>query len=216
MLSIGISIRQFAWATSFVVLGVLPSMAGVIQVTASGGPGAGPIGGFNSVLLEVVGSANVIFDSNLNEQVPICTPIDSSQPYSCSGGNNFQASFTGPGLLQTVNEIGGPYEDLNGNYLSNIFPNDFCNGNFTGSGTTCALTLGAGTYLLSAEFSDDWQPVTNAIAGLLSAESETATLTINSGNVFIVPEPTTKLLALLGGVFLSALVIRFKLYKPSV
>jgi hypothetical protein len=214
MLKIRRSIRQLAFATLFIVLGALPSAAGVIQVSFSGGP-AESIEGSNSVLLEVIGSADVVFDYTWNfGGNPGCTPIDSSQPYSCSGGLQALAQITGtPGNpLQTQNEFGGLVEDINGVYSSDLEPNDFCNGVSVGSGTTCALTLGPGTYELLASLYSPWGPTSNATA-LLPAESVTATLTINSGTVFVVPEPTTQRLVFLGGVFLLALTIGSRLYR---
>ena len=208
-----LSIRQIAYATFLIVSGALPSTAGVIQVSFSGGP-AESIGGSNSVLLEVIGSADVVFDYTFNFGNPGCTPIDPTQPYSCSGGLQALALLLGtPGNpLQTQNEFGGPVSDINGVYSNDIEPNDFCNGVFVGSGTTCPLTLGPGTYELLASLYSPWGPTSNATA-LLPAESVTATLTINSGTVFVVPEPTTQRLVFLGGVFLLALTIGSRLYR---
>jgi hypothetical protein len=211
MLSIRPSIRRVAFVTFFIVLGALPSTAGVIEVTASGGP-ATSISASNSVQVEVIGSADVVFDfSWTGAPNPTCTAIDTGQPYACDGGFNALAQFNGPGVFYTENEFDGPYQDINGVYSDDFAFFDHCN-NQPG-GRACALTLGPGTYVLLASLGDFWEPMTNATAGLVGAESVTATLTINSGTAFVVPEPTTQGLALLGGVFLSALIIRSRLYR---
>ena len=212
MLSIRPSIRRVAFVTFFIVLGALPSTAGVIEVTASGGP-ATSISASNSVQVEVIGSADVVFDySWTGAPNPTCTAIDTGQPYACEGGFNALAQFNGPGVFYTEGEFDGPYQDINGVYSDDFAPFDHCNGQ-TVDAAACALTLGPGTYVLLASLGDFWEPMTNATAGLVGAESVTATLTINSGTAFVVPEPTTQGLALLGGVFLSALIIRSRLYR---
>ena len=205
-----LSIRQIAYATFLIVSGALPSTAGVIQVSFSGGPAVG-IGGSNSLVLDVIGSADVVFDySETAGSFATCAPIDPSQPYSCSGFLDVFAYLS----VQTEDQMSGAYGQFP--YQDGVLPDDFCNGVFIGSGTTCPLTLGPGTYEMFVSFQDGWDPGPNATAGLLPVEGVTATLTINSGTVFVVPEPTTQLLALLGGDLLSALIVRSRLYRPLV
>jgi hypothetical protein len=78
---------------------------------------------------------------------------------------------------------------------NNIGPFYQCNGE-PSQGNSCSLTLGTGTWFMSASLFDSLVPANNATVTPFS-ESVTATLTVNSGSVQIITTPEPRSLALL-------------------